>query len=125
MAKILVVDDDPAVREILTLNLKGKGHEVTAVSDGAQGVEAARRERPDVVFLDCEMPTLAGEGAFEKFRAHPAMAEIPVIFLSSLPLSRQVGRVPVSRDVRFLRKPVNGGELFAVLAEVLAGRGSH
>ncbi len=119
MAKILVVDDDPAVREILTLNLKGKGHAVSTACDGAEAVEKARVERPDVVVLDFEMPGLAGEGAFEKFRSHPAMAEIPVIFLSSLPLSRQVGRVPVSRDVRFLRKPVKGVELFAAIDEIL------
>ena len=121
MAKVLVVDDDALVRDILKEHLARAGHEVMLAKDGAAGVEAARTWRPDLVLLDFEMPTLAGEGAFERFRAHPGMADIPVVFLSSLPLSRQVGRVPIARDVRFLRKPVTAAALFGATQELLGG----
>ncbi|MBI5595389.1 MAG: response regulator [Elusimicrobia bacterium] len=119
MAKILVVDDDPTVVDILKEHLKLRGHDILTASNGEAAVETARSERPDVVLLDFEMPGMAGEGAFERFRAHPAMAEIPVVFLSSLPLNRQVGRVPVARDVRFLRKPVTAAALFEAIDGLL------
>ena len=116
MAKsILVIDDDPAVHDILTIHLKHLGYAVFNAPDGARGVEEAKRVRPDMIILDFEMPGDCGETVFDNLRKHPAMTEIPVVFLSSLRLSNQVGRVPMSRNVRFLKKPIEVKELLAVI----------
>lgn len=122
MAKsILVIDDDPAVHDILTIHLKHQGYGVFNAPDGARGVEEAKRVRPDMIILDFEMPGDCGETVFDNLRKHPAMAEIPVVFLSSLRLSNQVGRVPMSRNVRFLKKPIEVKELLAVI-EAFVGK---
>lgn len=119
MADILLIDDDPFIHEVLTPHLRGAGHAVTSALNGPDGFARAKEKRPDLIILDFEMPEMGGEAVFERLRSHGAAADIPVLFLSSLPLSRQVGRVDMARGVRFLRKPVTAADLFGALKDLL------
>lgn len=121
MAAILLVDDDPFIHEVLPPHLTAAGHAVTSVLQSPAAFEKARTQRPDLVILDMEMPGMGGEDVFRQLRAHGAAADIPVLFLSSLPLNRQVGRVDLARNVRFLRKPVTVADLLGAVKELLAG----
>lgn len=119
MADILLVDDDAFIHEVLPPHLKAAGHTVTSVQQSPEAFAKVRSQRPDLVILDLEMPGMGGEDVFKQLREHGAAADIPVLFLSSLPLNRQVGRVEVARNVRFLRKPVTAAALLGAVKELL------
>ncbi len=80
MAKILVVDDEPNIREIVGLYLRGEGYEVLSAADGEEGLELYRRGRPDLVVLDLIMPKLDG---LEVCRQTQAERRVPVIMLTA------------------------------------------
>jgi DNA-binding LytR/AlgR family response regulator len=79
---VLVVDDDPAVVEIIQAGLHAEGMTVFGASDGAEGLDALSRERIDVVVLDIMMPRVDGWMALNYIRNNPATADLPVIMLS-------------------------------------------
>lgn len=80
MAKILVVDDEEAVRTLLDTVLHRKGHDVVLASDGQKAIELFRLERPALTILDLKMPGMNGLVVLQKIRAlHP---QAPVIILS-------------------------------------------
>ncbi len=82
--KVVLCDDDPDIRAIGEIALHSVGGwEVVCVSDGFAALEAARTEKPDVILLDIMMPNLDGPGTFEKLRADPQSAHIPVVFMTA------------------------------------------
>ncbi|MBI4346158.1 MAG: response regulator [Elusimicrobia bacterium] len=118
--RILIIDDDQSMHDIVGAVLKSMGHEVESALDGAQGTMKAQQLWPDLIVLDFEMPGGGGEVVFERLRANERLSSVPVLFLSSLPLMKQVTRVEVSRNVRFLNKPVDLAELRRLVTELLA-----
>ncbi|GBD43886.1 Alkaline phosphatase synthesis transcriptional regulatory protein PhoP [bacterium HR40] len=83
MARILVIDDDDLLAELLTFTLGLHGHEVVAVADGESGLERAMREPCDLVVLDGILPGLDGLEVLRRLRGEPRTAELPVIMLSA------------------------------------------
>jgi CheY-like chemotaxis protein len=81
MKRVLVVDDDRTVREVLSVLLRDGGYAVTVAADGIQGLESIRLEPPDLVILDLEMPRLDGWGVLEALRGIGALP--PTIVLSA------------------------------------------
>ncbi len=79
-ARVLVVDDDAALAEMLGIVLRGEGFEVAFVGDGSQAVAAFRRERPDVVLLDLMLPGLDGLEVCRQVRAESG---VPIIMLTA------------------------------------------
>jgi two-component system response regulator MprA len=80
--RILVADDDPSLRELLSLQLGLEGHEVQLACDGAQALEAIEREAPDLVVMDVMMPVLTGWEALRQLRADERSRRLPVVLLS-------------------------------------------
>lgn len=80
---ILLVDDDPDIREFVTFNLEKEGYHVVTAKDGAEGVEAVKKHRPDLVLLDVMMPGMDGIEACEAIRATPDIAPTLIAFLSA------------------------------------------
>lgn len=82
--RILVIDDDEAIREVaqLTLEVLG-GWQVSTAGGGADGVQTAVAERPDVILLDVMMPDVDGPSTLARLRALTATKDIPVIFLTA------------------------------------------
>jgi CheY-like chemotaxis protein len=80
---VLVIDDEHAIRLLCRVNLTASGIEVLEASDGATGIELARRERPDLILLDVMMPGLDGWEVARRLAADPATREIPVVFLTA------------------------------------------
>jgi signal transduction histidine kinase/DNA-binding response OmpR family regulator len=83
VAKILVVDDHPVNRELLTTLLAYKGHETCEAGDGAEGLAAARDRRPDLVITDVLMPTMDGYEFVRQLRLDPAIANTTVVFCTA------------------------------------------
>jgi len=83
VAKILVVDDEPAQRFLLRRIFERAGHEVTDAGDGAAALRAVRESRPDLVVTDMMMPVMGGNEFLRQLRGEPATAGIPIVAASS------------------------------------------
>lgn len=88
---VLIVDDDAEVRRHLSRALDAVGFRVTVASDGCEGLQAARRQRPDVVLLDLSMAGCDGEHFRSGQLADDRLRDIPVICISSAPASMPRG----------------------------------
>src|SRR5690606_40770017 len=81
-ARVLVIDDDDAVRTMVCRALQSFGHEVSDVASGDEGVRLAQVIRPDLVVCDVCMPDLDGYAVLELLRRHPETAPVPVILMT-------------------------------------------
>jgi CheY-like chemotaxis protein len=113
-SRVLVIDDDPAIRETVTECLEDEGYRVVTAADGAQGLTAAERERPDVILLDMNMPVLDGWEFARRYRAlleHPAR----IVCMTAADDVRQRCR-DIGAD-GCLPKPFNLDALYRVVAQ--------
>ncbi len=83
MKKILVIEDEPEMRRNITTLLRYYDYEPIAAENGRQGVEAARREKPDLILCDVMMPELDGYGVLQALQTDASLARIPFIFLTA------------------------------------------
>src|SRR5512147_1423312 len=83
MKKILVIEDEPEMRRNITALLRYHDYEPIAVENGRMGIEAARRERPDLILCDVMMPELDGYGVLHALQTDALLAPIPFIFLTA------------------------------------------
>jgi DNA-binding response OmpR family regulator len=111
MAKILIVEDDDAIADLLKLRLTEAGHQVFVAKDGMAGPMMAAREKPDLVLLDFNMPAANGGKVLERLRGSTFTAATPVIFVTASPVADIMTQLPDDPKVRFVQKPVD----FAVL----------
>lgn len=81
--KVLVVDDEPDIVEILTYNLEKEGYEVKSASDGKMAVEKAKKMRPDLILMDIMMPVMDGVEACRLIKEIPELKDTYVIFLTA------------------------------------------
>ena len=84
MKRVLVVDDEPAIRALVAASLESKDWEVTAVGDGSGAFAALRRRRPDLILLDVGLPGMSGCEVLRRLRADQATAKIPILLLTGL-----------------------------------------
>jgi CheY-like chemotaxis protein len=80
---VLVIDDDPVIVKLLRVNFELEGFNVISASDGLEGVEKARKARPDVVISDIMMPPMNGLELVSTLKSDPVTADLPVILLSA------------------------------------------
>ena len=114
--KILVIDDDPETLKHLGALLESSGYKPTTATSGAQGLELAEAERPDLILLDVVMPGMDGWTVLSKLQSLPVLADIPVIVLSvlsDLELALSLGAAAI------LPKPLEAELLTAAVAEQL------
>ena len=108
MAKILIVDDDATVVELLSEFLSSKGHEVISAGDPAKGMQLARQSAPDLVMLDYHMPGDTGAHLFEAFRRNRSLQDVPVLFMTGTKPEEDLRSEIASRaHTAYLRKPVS------------------
>lgn len=111
MASILVVEDDPTIRELVRLHLASANYEVITAVDGLQGLQYAVTNRPDVIVTDVQMPNMDGFGMLAAVRANEQTSSIPVIFLTALD-DRENFRKSMNLGADdFLTKPVKRADL--------------
>ncbi len=82
--KILIVEDDKFLRELIAQKLIQEGYEISEAIDGEQGIKNVEEEKPDLVLLDLILPGIDGFEVLAKMKTSPALSEIPVIILSNL-----------------------------------------
>ena len=111
--KILIADDEPSIREILSIQLARMGYEVLIASDGAEAVAVYEKEKPDLVILDVMMPRVNGLEACQKIRAleKKSARRVPVIFLTARDTTHDKTSAALSGGDEFVAKPVSLQEL--------------
>jgi DNA-binding response OmpR family regulator len=82
--KILIVEDDKFLRELITKKLKEEGYETVGAGDGEEGIEKAKKESPDIILLDLILPGIDGFEVLSRIKDDSAVSSIPVIILSNL-----------------------------------------
>jgi CheY-like chemotaxis protein len=83
MARILIAEDEPDIRELVAFTLRFAGHEVTPAANGEEAVQMASRIIPDLILMDVRMPRMTGYDACRAMKADPILKDIPVVFLSA------------------------------------------
>ena len=120
--RVLVVDDDPAIREMLAGYLSEHGYEVALARDGLEAVRVMDAARPDVLLTDLEMPNMNGLELTAHVRSRAELAKLPVIMITSRSMDkhrRQAASMGV--DV-YLTKPYTDQELLQHVASAVTGR---
>lgn len=123
MARLLLVEDDPTVRDTLALNLRAEGHEVHAASDGEEGLRLARTVDPELVVLDVMLPGLDGLTVCRLIRRQ---SDVPIILLTArgTEADKIIGLETGADD--YIVKPFSLGEFLArVRAGLRRGRSQH
>ena len=124
--KILLVDDEPEILEICRDYLKASGYEVVTAKDGAHGLSAARREKPDLVVLDLMMPGIDGWEVYRQMRADKELMEIPVIIVTAKAQSiDKVLGLQVAKVADYITKPFGPKELINSIQRVFAKQKAH
>ena len=119
-ANILVADDTPENLRLLVAVLAAEGHQVRAVGGGQHALAAAERDPPDLVLLDINMPDLNGYQVCERLKQRPALADIPVIFLTAMSDVADIVRAFDVGGVDYITKPFQLAELQARVRTHLA-----
>jgi DNA-binding response OmpR family regulator len=80
--KVLLVEDNVSVRELLRVLLETEGYEIVEATDGSDGLAQAEQSKPDLMILDLMMPGLDGESVLRRLRTHPELSKVPVLVVS-------------------------------------------
>jgi CheY-like chemotaxis protein len=114
--KILVVDDEPDVREFLGTVLEDGGFEVVTAADGSEALAIAQDENPDLVILDLAMPMQTGTDFYRRLARDKQLRDTPIIVVSGL-----AGRdLAIRKPVAVFDKPIDSEEFLAAVNEALA-----
>ena len=108
---VLVIDDDPDIREALQATLEGRGFRVRCAADGEAGVAAALVVRPDLVIVDMMMPRASGFVVLERLK-HQHRLPVPIIMLTANDSDHQQAYAEFLGADVYLRKPVRAAQLF-------------
>lgn len=114
--KILVIDDDPTVHELMSRFLRKEGYLVEVAAGGVAGINRAREMRPDAITLDVMMPDMDGWSVLNALKADPELADIPVVMLSMIE-DKNMGFALGASD--YLTKPVQRDRVASVLRRFL------
>ncbi|HWR82288.1 MAG TPA: response regulator, partial [Candidatus Deferrimicrobium sp.] len=118
--KILLADDDVALRRVIQFKLKQKGHDVTAVEDGEKAMAALRRDRFDLLISDMKMPRMSGTELLEQ--AKRQQADLQVIFITAFATISQAVEAVKLGAADYLTKPFEDEQLFVAIDKAMKVR---
>jgi two-component system alkaline phosphatase synthesis response regulator PhoP len=114
--KILIIDDDPDLVRAVAMILESKSYNVSAAYGGVEGIEKAKKEKPDLIVLDVMMPDKDGYTVCRELKANPELSRIPVLLLTAVvshipttSFTQQMGLETEADD--YMDKPVEPPEL--------------
>jgi two-component system cell cycle response regulator DivK len=125
MSRILLVEDNNLLRDMLTLRLQGKGYDVLSAADGEAGVALAATERPDLVLMDISLPGLDGWAAARLLKATPVTALIPIMALTAHDMEYVQDKALVAGFDGYDTKPIDFERLLGKMQALLDNRISH
>lgn len=119
MARILVIDDDASLLQMMGLMLTRAGHESIPANNGREGIEVARAEQPDLAIVDIMMPGLNGYEVCRLMREDPELMDIPLLVLTALAQPEQRDHAEESGADDFVTKPITRDDLVSRVDELL------
>lgn len=119
-SQVLVVEDDPEARKVLTLILKLDGFESNAVSSGQEAIRAMQVDPPGLLILDIALPGADGYEICRWARANPATADIPIVMLSARSEPESIDRARTVGADEYLVKPIKPSTLVRSVRVMLA-----
>jgi two-component system cell cycle response regulator DivK len=121
MAKILIIEDNPANMKLACLLLGKGGHSVLTAIDAEAGLAVARAERPELILMDIQLPGMDGLTATELLKGDPATANIPVIALTAMAMKEDQEKTRLAGCDAYIAKPLRYLELYSVIDALLLG----
>jgi len=115
--RILVVDDEPDIVEVVRLRLEANNYEVIAAYDGEEGLRKARNEQPDLIILDILMPEMDGYTFVRELKADESIKDIPIVVLTAKDKMRDLFAIEGIKD--YIVKPFKGEELVKIIGKYL------
>jgi two-component system, cell cycle response regulator DivK len=117
--RVLIVEDQEDNRSILRDLLSTAGYELIEATNGAEGVELAQRERPDLILMDIQLPVVDGYEAARRIKAHADLKSIPIIAVTSYALSGDEAKARRAGCDGYVTKPFSPRQLLAKVREYL------
>ncbi len=117
--KILIVDDDPDLRQAMHIRLKANHYDTFFAADALSAVSEARKHQPDLIILDLGLPAGDGFVVLDRLRANTYLSVIPIIVVSARDAHANQARALNAGARAFLQKPVDNAELMAVIHQAL------
>jgi two-component system alkaline phosphatase synthesis response regulator PhoP len=125
MTKILVAEDETDIRELVAFSLANiGGYQVLKAKNGAEAVEMAKTEQPDLVLMDVRMPKMTGVEACAKLKEMPETEHIPVVFLSAMGQEQEIQTGMDVGAVEYILKPFAPDVLMKKVRGILAQMGN-
>jgi two-component system cell cycle response regulator DivK len=119
MAKVLIVEDNPANMKLAIFLLESVGHAVLSATDAEAGLMLARERRPDLILMDIQLPGMDGLAAIVMLKGDDATRAIPVIALTALAMKGDAERIVASGFDGYIAKPIHYPEFLAMVAAQL------
>jgi len=119
MSKVLIVDDNRDSRDLIRAILKNFRFEVVEASQGREALDQIRKERPDLVLLDIDMPVLDGFGVVENIRREADFADLPIIAVTAYAMERDREKALAAGFTAYITKPVRAAGLRRQVQELL------
>jgi two-component system cell cycle response regulator DivK len=119
MARILIIEDNPANMRLTSLLLQNAGHSPMGAVDAETGLTLARAERPDLILMDMQLPGMDGFAATALLKKDPATAAIPVIALTAMAMKRDQENARLAGCDAYVAKPLDFRELYAAINTLL------
>ena len=120
MAKILIIEDNPANLKLVTMLLRRVDHTVLGAVDAETGMALALAERPDLILMDIQLPGMDGLTATRRLKQNPATAAIPIIALTALAMKDDKARTIAAGCDDYIAKPLRYQELYQAIDTLLA-----
>ena len=117
--RILVAEDDPALRRLVDMLLSNQGYDVLTVNDGADALAAVDNWPPDALVVDVMMPRISGLTVCRELRADRRFAAVPIILLTARVFDDDIQAVMDLGGIEFMNKPFNPRQLMAVLERLV------
>ncbi len=120
MAKILIVEDNPANLKLATLLVRNAGHTALCAVDAETGLTLARAEQPQLILMDIQLAGMDGLAATRLLKMDPATAAIPIIALTAMAMKDDEEKTKVAGCDAYIAKPLRYQELYAAIDTLLS-----
>ena len=120
MARILIAEDEPDIRELVAFTLRFAGHEVTTTANGEEAYLKAQEMIPDLIMMDVRMPKMTGYDACRAMKQIPSLKDIPVVFLSAKGQDSEIQTGLEAGAEEYLLKPFAPDQLVERVKAILA-----
>jgi len=122
VARILIIEDNPANMKLASLLLEKAGHAVLRAVDAEAGLALSRSNQPDLILMDIQLPGMDGLAATVLLKQDPATAAIPIIALTAMAMKEDEEKTRVAGCDAYIAKPLRYQELYAAIDTLLPKR---